>query len=60
MKGKGTGNTSIPNVGPGNGGNLPSHNVADAPGSKGSSGGPNHKNGGGFKSGSAIGTKKFK
>ena len=60
MKGKGTGNIGIPNVGPGNGGNLPYRKVADAPGSAGSSDGPSHKNGGSFSKGSAIGTKKFK
>jgi len=59
MKSKGTGNLSTPNVGPGNGGNLPTSNVGKAPGPGGKSDGP-MKDGGSYKSGCAVGTKKFK
>ena len=59
MKHKGTGSKSFPNVSSKNGGNLPTHNVGDAPGAKGSSNGP-MKNGGRYSKGCKVGTVKAK
>ena len=59
MKSKGTGNIPVPNVGPKNGGNLPSHNVGDAPGPKGNAGSPSGT-AGSYTKGCAVGTAKHK